>query len=302
MNKIEEALKKLLPAEQVQEVLQAIQEQIDEGNSQLDAKYQANLNQAFEEAQKDIDETATTAYRGFEQAWAMIEDLQLRLEKMNEEWESAQDENHEEAWELLQAEMAKNNGIEEKVYQEANEKIRQVQEMFIEKIDEFMQVERQEIFEDAIRHIMSDPRRVEERVALEEIAQTAAKYLSHSDNFEAVSSKKLEETYKALEDLRANMRVLEQRNVRLSTQNTRLNDKVALQEAALNESTKVERKERANGAKNVSGRGQRVLGKEQVIAEYRAPQTSQQTDDETLVEGIEVLDDTLYLAGIEEPK
>jgi regulator of replication initiation timing len=120
------------------------------------------------------------------------------------------------------------------------------------------------------------------------------------DDLSGITSKQLEETHKAVEELKGQLRIVEARNVKLSARNNKLNEQVGEANTLLTEATKVTRKERTKKAKNASGRGQRVSA-EQVIAEYAAPTKEGSKKEENLTEGSDPLNDLLILSGIQEP-
>jgi hypothetical protein len=190
------------------------------------------------------------------------------------------------------------------MYEEFNNRLKRMKDMFVEKFDQFSQLQYAEIYEAARRDIMNDPRMVEHKVALDKIIDIVGNYVSEED-FAGVNSTKVNEAFKAVEDLKGQVRVLEARNVRLSTQNTKLNESVRSLEKTLNENTQIEKQERKRVAGTASGRGSKVLSgvKEQVIAEYHNPAAQQQDDDgQSLVENNAALEDLLALAGLSEGK
>lgn len=300
MNKLYEALKKLLPADQVREVARAVEEMVAEARAEdraaIEAEYNSKLNEAYEQISSELVAAEATTEEGYQQAYQIINDLMLRNEQQREEFENAMDEGYEEAYQMLQAEQAKNNKIEVEVYEEYENKLSQMRNFMIDKIDAFMQLQNAEIYEHARKDILSDPRIVEHKVALDRIIDVVGTYVTEED-FSGATSNRLSEANKVIEDLKGHLRVVEARNVRLSTQNTNLQEQVRAQKNVLSENTKIERKERAGIAKNVSGRGQKMLGKEQIISEFALP-NSDKSDNQTFVENNEVINDLLVLSGL----
>jgi len=292
-------LKKLIPAEHVNEVVKAIENMVNERVAKVEADFNAKLQEAYDTVSAELAEAEAIAEAGYQQAYDLIMDQQLRIEAMQEEFDNAIDEGYEEAWEMLKAEESKNKDIEVEIYKEFDQKLRAMNDFYVEKIDAFLQLQNAEIYEYARRDILNDPRMVEHKVALDKIVEVAAAYLSEED-FQGATSNKLEEAYGVVQKMREDLRVLEARNVRISTQNTRLQEQVREMHGMLSESTQVERKERARTARSASGRGQRVLGNEQVIAEYNNPQTRRSDDDQTLIESNDVLNDLLVLSGLKQ--
>jgi hypothetical protein len=306
MNKVLEALKKILPAEHVQEVATAVETMIAEAEAKIEAKkekeFNAKLLEAYDKVSSELQEAEDTANTGYKQAFAHIQELTLRLERQQEEFDNLMDEGFSEAYEMLEKEQAKNNTLEVEMYEEFNNRLKRMKDMFVEKFDQFSQIQYAEIYESARRDIMNDPRMVEHKVALDKIIDIVGNYVSEED-FAGVNSTKVNEAFKSVEDLKGQVRVLEARNVRLSTQNNKLNEQVREANNLLSESTKVEKQERKRVAGTASGRGSKVLGgKEQIIAEYHNPQAHQDDDGQSLVENNAALDDLLVLSGLAEGK
>jgi hypothetical protein len=126
---------------------------------------------------------------------------------------------------------------------------------------------------------MKDPRMAEHKVALDKIVEVASNYLSDED-FNVVTSSKLEASIKNMEDMKGQMKILEARNIRLSTDNTKLNEGLRQAKDLLTENAKAgtsekndkviaEQKERVQKGKNATGRGQ-VADDNVVIAEYNS--------------------------------
>lgn len=307
MNKVLEALKKILPAEHVQEVASAVESMIAEAEQKIEARkekeFNAKLLEAYDKVSAELQEAESTAETGYKQAFAHIQELTLRLERQQEEFDNLMDEGFSEAYEMLEKEQAKNNNLEVEMYEEFNNRLKRMKDMFVEKFDQFSQIQYAEIYEAARRDIMNDPRMVEHKVALDKIIDIVGSYVSEED-FAGTNSTKVNEAFKAVEDLKGQVRVLEARNVRLSTQNNKLNEQVREMNNVLTESTKVEKQERKRIAGTASGRGSKVLGgKEQIIAEYHNPNAQQSDDDgQSLVENNAALEDLLALAGLTEQK
>lgn len=301
MNKILEALKKLLPANQVQEVSKAIEDMLAEGKTELESEFNNKLKQAYDQISEELTMAEQTADAGYSQAYEIISDLQKRLESQNEEFQNSMDEGFEEAWNLLQAEKEKNKTLEVTIYEEFNGKIKQMRDLFVEKTDEYLHKHNAEMYETARRDLLSDPRMVEHKVALDKIIDILTNYVSEED-FAGASANKVEEANRAVDELRGRIQVLESRNVRLSTQNTKLNEQVREANNLLTENKNTERKERSKVAGNVSGRGQRVMEPgEKVIAEFTNPQLTKPSSDEgSILENNDALNDLLVLSGLSE--
>jgi hypothetical protein len=282
MDKILEALKKLLPESEVNEVAAAAKQMLETAKADLEAEYNQKLEEAYAELSSELTTAEKTAEQGYEEAYAIIGDLRNRLELQGEEYKAALEEGYEEAYQMLKAEKDKNQQLEVEMYEEYDKKLAEMKEYIVDKVDQFLQFKGQEIYEQAKRDVLNDPRMAEHKVTLDKIVDLTANYLS-DDGFAAVSSSKLEEAMKAMNDMKDQLKIMEARNIRLSTENTKLNEAVRQSKELVTESRKEvskakktgtvnEQKERTEKATNVTGRGKTDDGV--VISEYAAPTNS----------------------------
>jgi len=294
MEKILEALKKLLPETEVHDVSTAISQMLDEAKADLEAEFNQKLEEAYAELSKEVSDAEKVAETGYAEAYSIIADLRNRLELQGEEYKTALEEGYEEAYQMLKQEQGKNQKLEVEMYEEYDQKLAQMKEYIVDKVDQFLQFKGQEIYEQAKREIINDPRMVEHKVALDKIVDIASGYLS-DDDFNSVKSAKLEEAVKAIEDMKGQVRILEARNIRLSTENTKLNEAVRQAQDVITESKRVvtevkkeavvnEQKERTEKAKNVTGRGKTDNG--EVISEYAAPANNSSMDQLLVLSGL----------------
>ena len=292
MDKIVEALKKLLPETEVNEVSSAVQQMLESAKSDLEAEFNQKLEEAYVELSSEVAEAEQVAEKGYEEAYAIIADLRNRLELQGEEYKAALEEGYEEAYEMLKGEKGKNQKLEVEMYEEYDSKLAEMKEYIVDKVDQFLQFKGQEIYEQAKREIINDPRMVEHKVALNKIVDITANYLS-DDGFAAVSSAKVEEANKSIEEMKGQLRIMEARNIRLSPENTTLNESVRQAHDVITENRKVvtqtrkeavmnEQKERTEKAKNVTGRGR--LDDGVVISEYASQNSG--TDQLLILSGL----------------
>lgn len=278
-NKIVEALKKLLPETEINEVAASVEKMLEQAKSTLEKEYNEKLEEAYSELSNELAESEKTAEKGYEEAYAIIADLRNRLEVQGEEYKSQLEEGYEEAYQLLKTEREKNGQLEVEMYEEYDKKLQEMKEYIVDKVDQFLQFKGQEIYEQARRDVLNDPRMAEHKVALDKIVEVASNYLS-DDDFNVVTSSKLEAVAKQAEELKGQLKIMEARNIRLSTENTKLNEGLRQAKDLLTENTKTgtsekkekviaEQKERVEKAKNVTGRGQ-VAEDNVVIAEYNS--------------------------------
>jgi regulator of replication initiation timing len=276
-NKIVEALKKLLPESEINEVAGAVEKMLEQAKTTLEKEYNEKLEEAYSELSNELAESEKTAEKGYEEAYAIIADLRNRLEVQGEEYNAQLQEGYEEAYQMLKAEREKNNQLEVEMYEEYDKKLQEMKDYIVDKVDQFLQFKGQEIYEQARREVLNDPRMAEHKVALDKIVEVTSSYLTDAD-FNVVTSSKLEAVSKQMEEMKGQLKIMEARNIRLSTENTKLNEWKRQAETVITEATKAtaegkkakvitEQKEKIEKAKNATGRGQ-VAEDTEVIAEY----------------------------------
>lgn len=298
MDRITEALKNILPTEQVSEVAKAVEELMAENYNQLKEEFQNKLDEAYETISEERKADETVAEQGYKQAYEIIGSLMQRIDEQREEFESALEEGFEEAYQELEKEKGKNNNVEVELYDEFNNKLTEMKEFMVDRVDQFLSLQESEIYEHAKRDLFSDPSISEQRVVVAKMAELLSDYVDR-DDLNGVTSSKLEEAHNSIEQMRAQMRIVEARNVKLSSQNNKLNEQVQAANQVITEASKVERKERVNKARNVSGRGHRA-GNDEILSEYVNPAATSDKKDQSLSESIDPLNDLLVLSGIEQ--
>lgn len=278
-HKIVESLKRLLPEDQVNEVASAVSEMLSEATEKLEQEYNKNLEEAYSQLSTELAQAEKTAYQGYQEAYEIINDLSSRLEVQKAEFEKTLEEGYEEAYQMLLSERNSKGKVEVDLYEEYDGKLAEMKSYIVDKVDQFLQLKGGEIYEQARHDLMNDPRVVEHKVALDKIINITSNYLSDEEKTFATTSK-LDEATKRVEELKGQIRMLEARNIRLSTDNTRLNESVRRSSNVINEARKAlpvdnkrtklitEQKERATKVKSASGRGHIDTENVQVIAEY----------------------------------
>jgi len=293
MDKIIEALSKVLSDEQqLKDVASAVESYLGEAKVELEQEFETKLNSAYEELSNEVKTAEKTAEQGYQEAFAIISDLRNRLETQRSEFESALEEGYEEAYQMLVSERGKNTNIEADLYEEYDKKLSQMKEFMIDKIDEFLAVKGKDIYEQARRELMNDPAIAEHKVTLNKIIEHVSDYIT-DEEYALATSSKLEEAQKQVEELAAKARLLEARSVRLSAENTKLTEAVRQREELIKEhavvAAKSDKNERQESAKNATGRGSKVTGKEVVIGEHSEEETTKDSGEEQkqLAEGID---------------
>lgn len=291
MDKIVEALKNLLPENEVNEVANAVGELLEQAKESLEVEYNQKLEEAYSELTSELAEAEKIAEQGYEEAYSIIGDLRNRLEVQGQEYNSALEEGYEEAYQMLKSERAKNENLEVDMYEEYDRKLAEMKEYIVDKVDQFLQIKGSEIYEQARRDVLTDPRLAEHKVALDKIVNIASNYISNDEY--GVSGERLEEATREVEAMRGQMRILEARNIRISTENTKLNEAVRQANDLITESRRFvakerksavisEQNERAQKAKNVSGRGS-ISSDNVVISEHNNSSAGGSDMDQLLV-------------------
>lgn len=286
MEKIVEALTKLLPEDAVADVTEAVKTELEVAKQAYEQEYSSKLEEAYSELSDELKNAEETAYQGYKEAFAIIEDLRNRLETQQKEFEVAMEEGYEEAYQMLQAEKSKNENIEVEMYDQFNTKLQEMKEYMVDKVDAFLQYKGKEIYEAAVNDIDNDPRVSEHKLALEKVVECVSDYLDDGQ-ITNITNSKVEEINGKVEELKSQVKILEARNIRLSAENTKLTEAVRESQKVITESVKEEKKERVEKAKNVQGRG-RAVNDSEVVAEWSDNKTEKaKTVDTTLVENID---------------
>ena len=200
------------------------------------------------------------------------------------EFESTMEEGYEEAYQMLQTEKAKNENLEVEMYEQFNQKLSEMKEYMVDKVDAFLQYKGEELYEAARREIVNDPSMAEQKVVLDRVVECVSDYISNEDYAEVVNSK-LDQAEKKIEELQSQTKILEARNIRLSTENTKLNETVRESKQLLTEN----KQERVEKAKNAQGRG-RTVNDPELVAEWsnnKSNNVKKEKVDTTLVEGVD---------------
>ncbi len=284
MEKVLEALKKLLPEDEVKDVATAVQGLLDEAKEEMESEFEAKLEDSYAKHTEELASNEKIATEGYQQAYAIIQDLRNRLEVQKEEFDSQVEKEYEEAYRQIQDEQGKNKNIEVEMYEEYEKKLEEMRDYIVDKVDTFLKLKGGEIYEQAKKDIINDPRMTEQKVALDRILEVAQTYISDED-YSALSNAKFSQACEEVEKLKGQVKVLEAKSIRLVGQKEKLEEQVRQQaEQLITEQKRAvveDKKERTEKAENASGRGKKHT--EEIIAEFsnNAPAA---TDEETLNE------------------
>ena len=294
MDKILEALGKLLPKDQLNEVATAVQTMIEESKAELETEYNKNLEEAYKQLSTELSDAEKVAEQGYAEAYAIIEDQNQRNESVKTEFEKMLEEQYEEAYKMILEERGKNSNLETTMYEEYDNKLNDIKEYIVDKVDNFLSLKGKEIYEQAYSDAQNDPRMAEHKVVLDKIVELASGYLSEEEvNF--ATGQKLEEAHTQIEKLASQVKIMEGRNIRVSAENTKmqqqLNEAVVLLKEYNSQSVSSkklnEQKERVGKAAHVQGRGQ-LRDNEKIIAEFDGEtEVAKETSDESIMEGLD---------------
>lgn len=283
MEKIVEALTKLLPEDSIEEISEAVKGELEKAKQEYELEYNSKLEEAYAELSKELKDTEETALQGYQEAYAIIEDLRKRLEVQQNEFETTMEEGYEEAYQMLQEEKSKNENLEVEMYEQFNQKLSEMKEYMVDKVDAFLQFKGEELYEAARKEIVNDPHMAEQKVVLDRVVECVSDYISDED-YSSVVNSKLDQAAKKIEELQSQTKILEARNIRLSTENTKLNEAVRETKNLITEN----KQERVEKAKNAQGRG-RTVNDPELVAEWsnNKSDVKKETVDTTLVEGVD---------------
>ena len=277
MDKILEALKKLLPEDQVNEVATAINSMLESHKTEMETEYNAKLEEAYADLTDQLTQAEKVGEEGYDEAYSIIKDLKARLETQGEEYNEALKEGYAEAAKLIEEEKAKSEKLELEMYEEYEAKLNEMKNYMVDRIDEYLTSETHKIYEHARRELMNDPRISEHKVALDKIVEVASTYLSN-DHFDAANQDKVDGLVKELENMKTQLKLTEARSIRLASENTKINEAYRKSQEMITESQKSaesnkvlseqkEKNERAEKAKNVTGKGAVVANDNQIVLE-----------------------------------
>jgi vacuolar-type H+-ATPase subunit I/STV1 len=133
-------------------------------------------------------------------------------------------------------------------------------------------------------------------------AITARHLVATDEDFTFASSTRLQELERGQSELRGQVKILEARNMRLQTENTKLNEVARQAQEVLTEGAKVEKKARKEAAAKVESRSQREVETVAVIAEQTAAEPAAKTNDQAEKTDGNLFTEWQRLAGVKTAK
>jgi hypothetical protein len=243
-----------------------IVEMVSEMENRLEEAKQAEVEAVHQKMEEKQAALKAEYDAGYAEAFEAISDLRHRLDTIQEEHQLHMVEEFGEAFKMVKEAENKANQKERELREEYEGRFQSSNTFVIDRLAEYLATKGDQMMELARRETLNDPTVAEHRVALNKILDVASNYLVEGQ-VAAVAKSKQEELHKAVEDLRGQVRILENRNVRLTNENVKLNEVARQAKNVLTESTRVERESRKELSKKATGRGDIVNSGTKVITE-----------------------------------
>lgn len=253
-DKILEALSGLIPENVQEKVSTVITAAFDEAVANLEKEYNDKLEEAFKTVTAEREKDWQVAEDGYRQAYEVITELRNRNEIQKQEFQETLEREYGKAYDMLVEERNKNQTISDDLYKQYDERLDQIKEFLIDRVDEFLAKKGDEYYEMARQDVLSDPCLAEHRVAFEKILEVAADYVAEEDCMLKTSAK-VDELNRSLEQAKNQLRMMESKNTRLMTENTQMKDYLKQTKELIEEGVINEQKAREQKARVAEGRG-----------------------------------------------
>jgi hypothetical protein len=299
-DKVLATLANLVPEDAREKFSSAISDFLKETVADLEAQYETKLEEAYSTLTEEKAAAERVAEQGYAEAFQVICDWRDRVEVLKEEYDNQLISGYEDAYKILLAERKKKDTLEVELHEEYDNRFNEVKNFIVDKVDAFLALKGNEFYDMAVKEVTNDPAMAEHKVALDRIMEVAAHYLSNNDFAHATNSK-VEEMNRLTEEMKGQIKILEARNMRLTTENQKLNEVARQAQDVLNEGAKLERTARKEMAKKVQGRGQIEMENVKdlkVIAEHQTPDRTGETDSDDLTPTQKLFKEWQVLAAI----
>lgn len=243
-----------------------IVEMVSEMETRLEEAKQAEVEAVYQKMEEKQAALKAEYDAGYAEAYEALADMRHRLDTIQEEHQLHMVEEFGEAFKMVKEAENKANQKERELREEYEGRFQSSNTFVIDRLAEYLATKGEQMMELARRETLNDPTVAEHRVALNKILDVASNYLVEGQ-VAAVAKSKQEELHKAVEDLRGQVRILENRNVRLTNENVKLNEVARQAKNVLTESTRIERESRKELSKKATGRGDIVNSGTKVITE-----------------------------------
>jgi len=232
--------------------------------SDMEAGYEARLEEAKAEMEKTRASDWETAKKGYAQAQEIIEDLRQRLALQSEEHKTMMKEEFKKAYDEILAERQKNTDLEARLYDQYNARLKEGQEYMVDKLDAFLADMGEEYYEAAKAEVLNDPCLAEHRVAFDKVLEIASRFVTEEDSLLNTQSK-VEELGRKLELAEAAKQRAESKAMRFMTENHQMQQFLKETKAIIEQNVLNEQNERLSNASKVEGRGKAVVEPEREV-------------------------------------
>lgn len=250
-SKVYEALSALIPDQNKDEVVSAVESFLDEAVANLEAEYDSRLKSAYDTYLSDKQNDEKIAVEGYHQALDTIMGLKDRLEKQQEEFDAHLEEQYEIAYAKILEEQKKNEDLEVELWERYEAQLSEFKNVLIDKVDQFLEENQAELYEKAKAEVINDPAMLEHKVAWDKVLNLAADWLS-DENYGNVPNSKLEEVSRKLDEQKHEIKMLEGKCMRLTAEKERLDEHFRRSQNIITENTQ---KELAKKVKKAEGKG-----------------------------------------------
>lgn len=304
-SRIMEAFQGLIPDEKKSVVEEAIKEFMTESEKKIREEYEktleesyaewnTQLEQAREEGKLKAEETEKTAYEGYEQAREIIEQLNEKLQTQKDEFEAHMEREFSVAKAMIDEEKAKNDKIEEELYEAYSKQVEDLKEDLVNKIDAFLESKVVEISESVRKELKNDPDVLETKVAFDRIKDIVASCLTSND-IESSTAAQVESLEDTIANMQQEIKTLKAKTMRLTTENQKYveelkvlsesnteNDESAEKRSQIRK--EAERMISEKNAQNVTGHGKVV---DEIITE-KADGEKKDANDNQIIEAVQM--------------
>lgn len=295
-HKLMEAVAGIIPGELQGQLSHVIDEWAGEALAEMDAMYESRLEEMDQAHQAEMAELKQKVEENYRDAYEMIVTLRRENEAIREEYEQQLSEGYEEAYQMLLAERKKNDNLEVDLYEEYDDRVGRIREFYIDKVDEFMSEKGEQMYEIVRRDLLNDSAFSESRVVLEKVLEAVNPLVggiaSHAHG-------KPDQSTRQLAEAQAQVRILEARNMRLHTENSKLNEAARHAHALLQENVQSERRARREVARTAQSRGTRVVEDQQIITEATNHAEPNATGHRGRSSGNQLLETWRHLSGLD---
>ena len=267
-DKVLEALASLVPEDKREKAATLVASLLDEAvadlKEQLTVEYNEKLEEGYHTITEEREKDWQTAEDGYKQAYDIITDLRARLGRQEEEFQQTLEEEYESAYQMILTERQKNDNISATLYEEFDKRLQDMKEYMVDQLDVFLGEQGEEYYEMARREVLNDPCLLDHRLAFERVLDVTKDYLSDEDIMLNTNAR-VDELERKVESVQVAKRQLESKNMRLMTENTKMQDYLKETKELIEKNILNEQNARLESARNVEGRGQTVVEPERNV-------------------------------------